>query len=73
MSSVEFVYKNATINICANVHVHTYPYVELQWMWLCVGDREMSEGGGEGGAGDGDHMIRRGGVYPQLQLEPHVL
>ena len=48
-------------------------YIELQWEGLCVGDGEVCGGGGEGGAGDGDHMIWRGGVNSHLQLEPHVV
>ena len=48
-------------------------YTEFQWVWLCVGDREMCNGGREGGTGDRDHMIRRGGVYPGFQLEPDMV
>lgn len=42
-------------------------------MWLCVGDGEVSDSGGEGGAGEGDHMVRRGWLRPHLQLEPDVV
>lgn len=34
---------------------------------------EVGCGGGEGVAGEGDHMIWRGGVNVALQVEPHVL
>ena len=68
---------NATgTNVCTYYSCHLLigvPYTEFQWVWSCVGDGEMCDGGGEGGAGDGDHMIWRGGVYPDLQLEPHVV
>ena len=45
----------------------------MQWEGLCVGDGKVCGGGGEGGAGDGDHMIWRGGVNSDLQLEPHMV
>ena len=48
-------------------------HIEVEGVWLCVSDGEVCDGGGEGGAGDGDHMIGRGGVCPHLHLEPHMM
>ena len=48
-------------------------YGELEGVWLRVGDVETCEGGGEGGAGEGDHLVGRGWLRPHLNLEPNVV
>ncbi len=48
---------------------------DLQSEWLGVGidHGEVRGGRREGVAGEGDYMIRRGGVHVALQMKPHVM
>ena len=42
-------------------------------MCVCVGDREMCDSGGEGGAGHRDHPIGRGRLCNHFQLKPDMM
>ena len=67
------VYTSVSVEILLPFSYTFCSYTQLEGVWLCVGDGEMGDGGGEGGAGDGDHLAGWGRLRPNLQLEPYMV